>query len=135
MEAHMCLYFLRRQNKLEGQIPETIEGVVVTLNLSNNIFTGHIPLSFAKLESLELASCNQLPGTICQGLFQFWVWALCAFQVADLPLKHFFVFFFCISLNCFSLSLKFPWSCGLVLKHYHTICYNIILCLISSSIK
>ncbi|KAH0886673.1 hypothetical protein HID58_062769 [Brassica napus] len=58
MEAHMCLYFLRRQNKLEGQIPETIEGVVVTLNLSNNIFTGHIPLSFAKLESLELANDN-----------------------------------------------------------------------------
>ncbi|KAF2583190.1 hypothetical protein F2Q68_00006279 [Brassica cretica] len=26
MEAHMGLYFLRRQNKLEGQIPETIEG-------------------------------------------------------------------------------------------------------------
>lgn len=51
----MGLYFLGCQNKLEGQIPETVEGSSGYTQLVEQ----HISLSFAKLkklESLELAT-------------------------------------------------------------------------------
>ncbi|KAF8105210.1 hypothetical protein N665_0161s0010 [Sinapis alba] len=78
------------RNKLEGQIPESIDYLkaLIALNLSNNAFTSHIPLSLAnitELESLDISrtipnglgslsflayinvSHNQLKGEIPQG--------------------------------------------------------------------
>ncbi|CAF2052108.1 hypothetical protein YC2023_112619 [Brassica napus] len=60
------------ENKLEGQIPESIGLLksLIVLNLSSNDFTGHVPSSWANLTSLESLdlSRNQLTGTIPQEL-------------------------------------------------------------------